>query len=272
MQLNMDIMYLIFAALFSTQAAAPFRTNGPSRGFAVATPLKLALSLGLVFASSVAGDGGVSNFAASDPLITFVNSAGSDQVYQIQGNSDNPGTAYGSGKSPLPPFTVPAGQTIDFHPGVGFVGAFSADNGQGTRHEVNFRGSPTWYNADMEYGMSNSTLGPTDGSKRIDGGDSLTGEQDCLAKANAAWGDVDAGTQSSLLDTGFLQGSSAGLSTVSMGSSAPRSVVKFFQMTADFNAYVDAGSITGETTDEMGKVADQFSYSVTTNKLTITAY
>ncbi|KAL8790377.1 MAG: hypothetical protein Q9195_006395 [Heterodermia aff. obscurata] len=268
----MDITYLIFAAIFSTQVAALLPSSGPSRGSAIATPLKLALSLGLVFASSVAGDGGVSNFGASDPLITFVNSAGSDQVYLIQGNSDNPATAYGSGKSPLPPFTVPAGQTVDFHPGAGFVGAFSANSGQGTRHEVNFRGSPTWYNADMQYGMSNSTLGPTDGSKRIDGGDSLAGEQDCLAKANAAWGDLDAGTQSSLLNTGFLQGSSAGLSMVSMGSSAPRSVVRFFQMTADFNAYVDAGSVVGETTDDMGKVADQFSYSVTTNKLTITAY
>ena len=268
----MDIMSLIFAILFSTQAAGLFCSNGPSRGSAVATPLKLALSLGLVFASSVAGDGGVSNFGPSDPLITFVNSADSDQVYQIQGNADNPATAYGSGKSPLPPFTVPAGQTIDFHPGVGFVGAFSADNGQGTRHEVNFRSSPTWYNADMQFGMSNSTLGPTDGSKRIDGGNSLAGEQDCLAKANAAWADVDAGTQSSLLSTGFLQGSSAGLSMVSMGTSAPLSVVKFFQMTADFNAYVDAGSVAGESTDDMGKAADQFSYSVTTNKLTITAY
>lgn len=260
-------MYLSLAAMFSTRAAA---LSAP--GFSVASPLKLALAFGLVFASSVAGDGGVTNFGPSDPLLTFVNTAGSDQVYQIQGNSDNPGTAYGSGSLSLPSFTVPAGQTVDFHPGVGFVGAFSADDGKGTRHEVNFRGSPTWYNADMEYGMSNSTLGTTDGSKRIDGGDSLTGEQDCLAKANAAWGDVDPDTQSSLLNTGFLNGSSGGLDVVSMGPLAPRSVVEFFQMTADFNAYIDAGSVVGESTDEMGKVADHFTYSVTTNKLTITAY
>ncbi|KAG6995653.1 hypothetical protein G7Y79_00043g079370 [Physcia stellaris] len=256
-------MSLLFATLLSARAA---------RSSPVISPLKLALSFGLFFASLVAGDGGVTSFGPSDPLITFVNTAGTDQVYQIQGNSDNPGTAFGSGTSPLPSFTVPAGQTINFHPGVGFVGAFSAQNGAGTRHEVNFRGSPTWYNADMEFGMSNSTLGPTDGSKRIDGGDSLAGEQDCLAKANAAWSDLDAGTQSSLLDSGFLQGSSGGLSSVSMGQGAPRRVVEFFQMTADFNAYVDAGSVSGQSTDDMGKAADQFSYSVTTNKLTITAY
>ena len=263
-------MYLI-ALCAAIMAVSSVRTAA-IRSITGASPLKLALFFGLLFAISVAGDGGVSNFGDADPLITFVNTVSTDQVYQVQGNSDNPGTAYGAGKSPLPPFTVPAGQTVNFHPGVGFVGAFSAKSGQGTRHEVNFRGTPTWYNADMEYGMSNSTLGTTDGSLRIDGGDSLAGEQDCLAKANSGWTNVDPTQQTALLATGFLSGTNGKLTSVSMGATAPDSVVKFFQMTAEFNAYVDAGSVTGETQDEMAKVADQFSYSVSTNKLTITAY
>lgn len=235
--------------------------------------VRAAISLALAFATSVAGDGGVLNFASSDPVITFVNTALTEQVMMIQGNSDNPGTAFGAGKSPLPSFTIPGGHTIDFHPGVGFVGAFTADSGTGTRHEVNFRGSPTWYNADMEYGMSNSTLGPTDGSKRIDGGDSLAGEQDCLAKANAAWVELDANTKAALLSTSFINGTSEGnLTAVSMGHPAPLNVVEFFQMKAEFNAYVCAGSVAGVTSNDMAKVADKFSYSVTTNKMTITTY
>ena len=232
------------------------------------------LSFCLFLATSVvAGDTGVTNAGSSDPVITFVNTAGTAQEYQIQGNSYNPGTAYGAGKSPLPPFTVPAGQTVNFYPGVGFVGAFTANSGAGTRLEVNFRGYPTWYNADMEYGMSNVTLGPTDGSKRIDGGDSLAGEQDCLAKSNAAWADVEGDTKEALLETGYLNGTSAGnLTAVSMGAGAPLNVVEFYQMTAEFNAYVCAGSVAGQTTDDMEAAADQFSYSVSTNKMTITSY
>ena len=143
----------------------------------------------------------------------------------------------------------------------------------GTRHEVNFRGSPTWYNADMEYGMSNSTLGPTDGSMRIDGGDALAGEQDCLAKANAAWGDVDENTKAALLSTPYINGTSEGnLTAVSMGHSAPLKVVEFFQMTAEFNSYVCAGSVAGLSSNDLAKAADKFTYSVTTNKMTITTY
>ena len=230
------------------------------------------------FAARVAGqtDQGVPSFGDSDPMITFTNTAGTDRVYNIEGNFDNPSTAYGAGQSPLPSLTVPAGSTVNFHPGVGFVGAFSGNAGSGTRHEVNFRdASTTWYNADMEFGMSNSTLGTTDGSKRIDGGDSLAGEQDCLAKANSAWGDVSTDVQQLLLATGFIEGStgaSGALTAVKMGQAAPPELVNFYQLTAEFNAYVDAGSVAGTSTDAVAAAADKHSWSVATNKLTITAY
>lgn len=232
----------------------------------------------LAFAALVAGqsDQGVPNFGDSDPLITFQNTAGQDRVYVVQGNSDNPPTAYGAGMSPIPSITVPAGSAVNFHPGIGFIGAISGMDGSGTRHEVNFRDtSVTWYNADMEFGMSNSTFGTTDGSKRIDGGDSLTGEQDCLAKANAAWGSVDINIQQGLLASGFLEGSTGpngALTAVSMGREATADVVNFYQLTAEFNSYVDAGAIIGMSGDAVSAAADKMTLSVATNKLTITAY
>ena len=221
-------------------------------------------------------DQGVTNFGGSDPLITFNNTAGQDRVYMIQTNSDNPSTAYGVGMQPIPSLTVPAGSVVQFHPGTGLVGAFSGMDGSGTRHEVNFRDpSTTWYNADMEFGMSNSTFGTTDGSKRIDGGDSTTGESDCLGKANAVWGNVDANTQQVLLDSGFVQGATGGngaLTAVSMSKQATAEVVKFFQITAEFNSYVDPGSIDGAVPGAMAKIADKKTLSVATNKLTITSF
>ena len=241
-------------------------------------PAIIAIAVLLSFAALVAGqsDQGVTNFGDSDPQITFHNTAGVDRVYIVEGNADNPSTAYGAGKSPLPTITVPAGSTVNFHPGVGFIGAFSGNGGNGTRHEVNFRDpSTTWYNADMQFGMSNSTFGTTDNSKRIDGGEALTGEQDCLAKANSAWSSLDQATQEALLNSGFLQGTSGAngvLTSVSMGPAAPAAVVNFYQMTAEFNSYIDAGSVAGTSTSAVAAAADKMSLSVATNKLTVTAY
>jgi len=224
----------------------------------------------------VQNDQGVTNFGDSDPQITFNNTAGQDRVYMIQGSMDNPSTAYGAGQSSIPSLTVPAGSIVRFHPGVGFVGAFSGMEGSGTRHEVNFRDSSvTWYNVDMEFGMSNSTFGPTDGSTRIDGGDSLTGEKDCLGKANAAWGGVDIDRQQALLNSGFVKGSTGGngaLTAVSMGQQATAEVVKFFQMTAKFNSYVHPGSVEGVPSSAVADAADKMTLSVKTNKLTIISY
>jgi len=224
----------------------------------------------------VQSDQGVTNFGGSDPQITFNNNASQDHVYMIQGSSDNPSTAYGAGLSSIPSLTVPAGSIVRFHPGVGFTGAFSDMEGSGTRHEVNFRDpSVTWYNADMQYGMSNSTFGTTDGSKLINGGNSTTGEPDCLGKANAAWGSVDANTQQALLNSGFVKGAtggSGGLTAVSMGPEATAEVVKFFQMKAAFNSYVHPGSIDGVQSDAVADAADKKTLSVKTNQLTITAF
>ena len=224
---------------------------------------------------------GVSNYSPGDPLVSIVNTSPTKtHIYKVEGNGDNPPTAYGAGSGSLPMATVLPGQTVNFQVGEGFIGAFTGNSGEGTRFEVNFRGDApgdykTWYNSDMQFGMSNTTLGPTSGSKQINGLESLAGEQDCLAKANSAWGSLDESTQRQLLDTGYLEGSigsNGALSAVHMDKQADSSVVDFFQNIAQMNSYVDPGSVAGKPTGRTAAAADQFSWSVTTKELTITGY
>lgn len=241
------------------------------------------LAAAAAFASAVLAQDtqGVPTYSPGDPLINIKNTSPTKtHVYKVEGNGDNPPTAYGAGSGSLPMVTVLPGQTVHFQVGEGFIGAFTADRGAGTRFEVNFRGdSPgdykTWYNSDMEFGMSDTTLGPTQGNKQINGHDSLAGEQDCLAKANSAWGSVDESTQRQLLDTGYLEGSVGGngaLTAVHMDKEADSSVVDFFQNIAQLNSYVSPGSVAGVNSDRAAAAANAFSWSVDTKDLTITGY
>lgn len=224
---------------------------------------------------------GVTNYSPGDPLVNIENTSPTEtHVYKVEGNFDNPSTAYGAGSGSLPMATVLPGQTVHFQVGKGFIGAFTGLKGAGTRFEVNFRGdSPgdykTWYNSDMEFGMSNTTLRPTNGDKLIDGQDSVAGEQDCLAKANSAWGSVDLATQQELLDTGYLEGSTGEdgiLTAVHMDKQADVSIVDFFQNVAQMNSYVNPGSVAGQSDSDTAEAANRFSWSVETTELTITGY
>ncbi|KAL9022764.1 MAG: hypothetical protein Q9185_000026 [Variospora sp. 1 TL-2023] len=224
---------------------------------------------------------GVSNYSPGDPLVNIKNTSPTEtHVYKVEGNTDNPPSAYGAGSGSLPMATVLPSQTVQFYPGTGFIGAFTGLSGAGTRFEVNFRGdSPggykTWYNSDMEFGMSDTTLGPAHGDKQINGLDSLAGEQDCLAKANSAWGTLDEATQQQLLDTGYLEGSvgsNGALTAVHMDKQADENVVSFFQNVAEMNSYIHPGSVVGKATSRTAAAADKFSWSVETKELTITGY
>lgn len=224
---------------------------------------------------------GVSNYSPGDPLVNIKNTSPTEtHVYKVEGNQDNPSTAYGAGSGALPMATVLPGQTVHFQLGNGFIGAFTGLKGVGTRFEVNFRGDApgdykTWYNSDMQFGMSNTTLGPAHGDKQINGDESLAGEQDCLAKANSAWGSLDEATQQQLLDTGYLEGSTgdnSALTAVHMDKDADTSVIEFFQNIAQMNSYVDPGSVVGKPTSRTAAAANQFSWSVATKELTITGY
>lgn len=231
----------------------------------------LFLALILLETMVVNADQGVPNWTPDDPVITIINKSSEDKAYDVETNSDI-----------LPPafqpctgcITVGAGKTIIFHPGP-WIGALTADHHQGTRHEMNFFSSKgnTWFNDDMELGMSDETLGPSDNRNKIGSTESaIAGEQNTLAKANAAWSSTDPAKKQALLNTGYLAGDINKLTMVRMDKQAPELVVDWLQIDAKFNAYVAHGSVAGQTPSEADKIADTKSTYLLTNKMTITIY
>ncbi|KAL8733499.1 MAG: hypothetical protein Q9166_002126 [cf. Caloplaca sp. 2 TL-2023] len=194
-----------------------------------------------------------------------------------------------------PGINVAAGTTSFFHPSGNWAGAITPitrTGALGTRLELNFgktginqqgvQQPVTWYDADMELGMSGVTLGPSDGRKQSNGRDSLAGELDPLAKANAAWmQEKDWGFKSALWN--FPQYVSASpdkrrLTYVYMDKGAPEIVRVFFQLTAKFNAYIVPGSvpgvyhIPGSLGHRLAATADDKSWQVFTQAMTITVF
>ncbi|KAI9761952.1 MAG: hypothetical protein M4579_000735 [Chaenotheca gracillima] len=227
------------------------------------------LTFASLLATALATSVGVSETAPEDPCIRLVNTGSDTDIWVVETSSDVPATAYHGD-----PITVGAGQSVHFYPGKGFIGALTGTSGTGTRLEVNFGTADlTWYNADMEMGMDDSTLGPTSLQAQANGNPSLAGEPNCLAKANAAWHSVNRATRKALLATGYFQGSVGGiLTSLHINKQAPASVVRFLQITAQFNAYVAHGSVDGIDGTQADAVADKQTRSVSTNKLTITKY
>ena len=227
----------------------------------------------LIATISAQSDVGVPGpWGPNDPLVTIVNAAKGDQAYDVAPSIGLPATAF---KGCTACVKVPAGATVKFHAGVGFNGAITNSKG-GTRHEINF-GDPavTWYDDDMEYGMSDATLGPSNNMKTKDGRPGLLGEADCLAKANAGWKTInnDATTQKNLLATGYLTGTVGGaLTAVKMDKQAPLLVVAFYQLTAQFNAYIGHGSVVNLPPDVTTAAADKQTHVVATHQMTITEH
>lgn len=232
------------------------------------------LSLFLSFLSTInaQSDQGVSTWSEGDPLVTIINTSHKDHAYDVERDSGAPPTAFATCNGCV---KVAAGQTVRFHPGARFNGAITANHHTGTRHEVNFLSIPgqTWYNTDMELGMSDETLGPTDHRKKVDGGSSLAGESDCVAKANAAWHGTPREQQAALLQTGYIKGTVGGpLTGVTIDRNAPDLVVDWLQLTADFNSYVASGSVINQPKSASDAAADKKAWLVATNKMTITIY
>ena len=207
---------------------------------------------------------GVPKWSSRDPVITIINTSSQDKAYDVETSAAAPASAFQSCTRCI---TVAAKQTVKFHPGP-FIGALTANHHTGTRHEFNFVTDPgsTWYDDDMEYGMSDETLGPSDHSSPI------RGERDTLGKANAAWSHTDSAKKKALLDSGYFAGSNGKLTMVRMDKSAPELVVDWLQMDADFNAYIGAGSVAGKVPTEVDRKADKHTTFCKTNKMTITVY
>ena len=124
--------------------------------------------------------------------------------------------------------------------------------------------------------MSDGTLGPSDNRKQLNGNSAQSGESDCLAKANAAWPSTP--NQAALLafPDYLQQGPNGQLSHVYCDENAPRVVIDFFQVTAEFHAYIDAGSVAGVTPSALDakavNLADLQTLQVDTQDMTIVAY
>lgn len=161
-----------------------------------------------------------------------------------------------------PGVTVKAGQSLTVNTSPNFNAAFTpiVRNGwPGVRNEINFKSQETWYDIDYEMGMSDGTLGPASHQPQLNGLPSLAGEQDCLAKAAAAW--PTAINKAALLanSTYLAQAADGTLTHVYNEKESPDEVKGFFQYAADFNGYVFSYSNT-------------FSWSVGTMDMEIISY
>ncbi|KAM0802515.1 hypothetical protein BDR22DRAFT_887304 [Usnea florida] len=179
-----------------------------------------------------------------------------------------------------PGIAINAGQTTTIPLDPAFNGALTAwtNTVRGARYEINFAATSgsTWYDADYQLGMSPGTVGPSDNRKLSTGQSALSGEPDPLAKANAAWPHTT--NQAALLayPNYLKQGANGQLSFVYCDVNAPQVVIDFFQVTAEFAAYIDAGSVAGVTPaagdEEAVKMADEQSLMVDTQDMSIVAH
>ncbi|KAL8838156.1 MAG: hypothetical protein Q9176_005239 [Flavoplaca citrina] len=147
-----------------------------------------------------------------------------------------------------PGIWVNPGQTTNFYPSARWTGAISDYTNAGTagsRYEINFSALPggTWFDVDMEFGITSSTLGPTNHKPLSNGKPSLTGEPDPLGKANAAW---KAGNRLYGMSKYITPSQDfSRLVNVYMDKEAPEAVREFFQLRALFAAFMHPGSVQG---------------------------
>ena len=216
--------------------------------------------------------------STSAASITFRNIGKQEICYKFEFSSGILPTQPGVTCDSSPGLIVNAGKILTINPSPHFNGAITAiTNGiKGGRYEINFAAMPgsTWYDVDFQLGMSNGTLGPTSHQPLTNGHGSLSGEQDCLAKANAAWPSTT-NKADLLANPEYLrQGPDGKLTYVYMDTHAPQVVIDFFQVQAEFTAYIDAGSVAGVAPNDPGavKAVDELSWQVSTDDMEIIAY
>ena len=223
---------------------------------------------------------------ATATSITFQNVSPHPICYTVELSSGSfPSTSTcGSGSG----ISVPAGQTTRVPLAPSFNGALTAwtttfnDNNnvkRGARYEINFAASPggsTWYDADYQLGMSDGTISALDRRPLPNGHSSVSGEADTLAKANAAWPHTENKDALLAYPDYLKQGDDGKLEFVYCDARAPQVVIDFFQVTAAFDAYIDAGSVEGVSPSaadaEAVKMADVKSLEVETQDMLIVAH
>ncbi|KAI4139310.1 MAG: hypothetical protein L6R39_006357 [Caloplaca ligustica] len=187
-----------------------------------------------------------------------------------------------------PGITVAPFASTPFYPGGNWAGALTPVlNGMlGTRFEINFnvpstqyaKAGSTWYDADMEFGISAGTIGPSDHRPRYGTNwPSLAGEADPLAKANAAWLRSPKRWELLHYPAYVVADKGSRLVWVYNDKGSPDIVRAFFQLEADFQAYMGPGSVPGvipttELSKQLTKSQDEKSWIVDTQDMTITIY
>ena len=218
--------------------------------------------------------------AVSATSITFHNTSPSPICYKVEFTSGTLPTQNGITCDSSPGLMVQGGQTITVNPSPDFNGALTAMVGdhndvKGGRYEMNFaaQAGSCWYDVDYQLGMSDGTLGPSSHQSLVNGQHSLAGEQDTLAKANAAWPSTPNKAALLAYPDYLKQGRDGKLSHVYINARAPQVVIGFFQLQAEFTAYVDAGSVAGNGNEaSVAKAANFMSWVVESVDMDIVAY
>ncbi|KAL8819338.1 MAG: hypothetical protein Q9223_002211 [Gallowayella weberi] len=220
-------------------------------------------------------------FVRAGPTLTIHNTRTRNICLKVESGAGHFPTSTVCGGAPG--IKIAPMKTSNFTPSDDWIGAITPmfKSGPGTRFEINFsQPDGTWYNADMEMGMSGGTLGPSDNRQRPNGLPSLAGEQDPLAKANAAWEHVSNKAAFVGKYTRYMavSGDQKRLERVYMDKNAPKKVAVFFQLTAKFNAYITVGSvqgvqkIAGSLDKSLEMAADMHAWFVDTQAMMITIY
>ena len=220
------------------------------------------------------------------PALTFVNLSEAPICYMIEANPTvrhmGLEVQCGAGMG----LSVRHGQIKDLCLEEGFAGAVTGfrNQSEGFRFEFNFEGPKgTWYDADAEMGICNSTLGPLSKEPRLVDGlplDSTTGEQNAVVKANEAFQLLPEAHKSALAESPrYIKVDDAGNVTgLKMDKAAPFDVRHFFQGPANLTGYFFPGSVRGVThpkgslLEEMKVKADSFSWYHPSRQFVLMAY
>lgn len=187
----------------------------------------------------------------------------------------------------FPGISIPAFASSTFWPAPGWAGALTIiTNGLvGSRYEFSFiepNGLPTaghtFYDVDMELGISAGTMGPSDHRVLTDGfSQSLAGEANPLAKANEAW--LRSPNRWELLryPKYIVADKGSRLVWVNNDKDSPTLVKAFFQLEANFNAYTNPGTDDKNPPKNnperiLQAAGDKQTFQVNTQAMTITIY
>ena len=225
------------------------------------------------------------SWATGEPIVHFHNPTSEQADYHYQTNLAGDNGAPESSNLPFATsgdIVVPPNTVYVWCPGTHWAGAIGHRGlNNGTRHELNFETpDTTWYNSDLEYGISNSMMKPAVVGDYLDDKNTITamvGTMDYLTTLNDAWsiynGSIPAldlsPTKEQLLSTKYLYGNADGSLTFATTDEEIREstsihVAAFFQV--NLLAYVTHGSWLGVDQTKVDALANHAVRTVSGNQ------